>query len=164
MKKRLSSIVFCSVLIILGIVIWVSSYSMKSLVDVSVGPGDVPRVLGILLVGLSSVELFNEAKSYKKDSAPVESEGHRFLCWENMKLPVTVLLSVLFVLALEPVGFVISCVVYLFCQILVYSEDKSRKAVIFYAVLSLVCGIAIYSIFVYGFTLRLPNGILRGLF
>lgn len=162
--KRLSSIIFCSALIGLGVVIWISSYSMKSLVDVSVGPGDVPRILGILLVGLSSVELFNEAKSYKKDKPQVKSEGRRLLCWENMKLPVTILLSVLFVLALEPVGFVISCVVYLFCQILVYSENKNKKAVIFYAVLSLVCGVAIYAIFVYGFTLRLPNGILRGLF
>ena len=163
--KKVAPILFSSALIILGLMIIITSFSMKSLVDVSVGPGDVPRILGFILVILSFMQLVTELRTYrseKSDSADTK-EGNKGFDYSLLKLPATVLLSISFVLVLDYLGFVISAMIYLFLQILVYSDNRRKKAILLYILISVVASLGIYLIFVYGFGLRLPNGILAGL-
>lgn len=164
--KKVAPILFSSALIILGLIIIITSFSMKSLVDVSVGPGAVPRVLGFILVILSFMQLVTELRKYRleKSDSLEAKEGDKKFDYSLLKLPGTILLCISFVLALDHLGFVISAMIYLFLQILIYSDNRRKKAILLYILISVVASLGIYLIFVYGFGLRLSNGILAGLF
>lgn len=61
-------------------------------------------------------------------------------------------------LAFNSVGFILSTVCYLFAQMLLLSDNTSRKPILF-AVLSIVVPVAVYALFVYAISMPLPVGV-----
>ena len=64
-----------------------------------------------------------------------------------------------YVLAFEPVGFLLSSIIYLFAQILLMSNQENRKPVLF-AIISILLPLAVDILFVFVIKMPLPRGIL----
>jgi putative tricarboxylic transport membrane protein len=62
-------------------------------------------------------------------------------------------------LAIQPVGFIISSIVYLFVQMMLLSDNTNRKPVLF-AIIAVVLPVAVEALFVYAIKMPLPVGIL----
>ncbi|MDY0287186.1 MAG: tripartite tricarboxylate transporter TctB family protein [Sphaerochaeta sp.] len=124
----------------------------------SVGSAFYPRVLGWLLLGLCSIQVFTVLKQMKAKTVEENEEAS-----ENLPNYITILLTIVstgvYIALLEPIGFLIMSALYVFALILILSPKKKRKLV-FAALLSLTSSIIIYFLFVKGFSLVLPSGIL----
>lgn len=70
----------------------------------------------------------------------------------------TILLLCLYVLAFQPVGFILDTIVFLFLEMLVLTPKEKRNLVLL-GVLSLVVPFAIYTLFVYVINTPLPKGL-----
>ena len=62
-------------------------------------------------------------------------------------------------LALEPVGFILSSIIYLFLQITLMSNEKNRKLPLF-AIISVLLPIGVSALFCYVIKMPLPKGII----
>ncbi len=126
----------------------------------SVGSAFYPRVLGWLLLGLCVIQVLTVLK--QRTAKPVE-EKERAEESENPPNYITILLTIVstgaYIALLEPIGFLIMSALYLFVLILILSPKQKRK-IRFAALLSLTSSIIIYFLFVKGFSLVLPSGIL----
>ena len=71
----------------------------------------------------------------------------------------TIVVFTAYVLLMKPVGFIITSAVYLFLQMLILCPKEKRNSILF-AVISVVCAVAIYYIFRNGLNVMLPAGIL----
>lgn len=119
-----------------------------------------PKVLCVLLLSLSGIQLLfgiNDIKNWKEDANKEEAvQGTDWKC-----VAETFALSVFYVAALKPAGFLISTVIYLFLQICVLCPKENLKPFQFGAV-ALIASMIIYFIFRNGLGLMLPQGILKG--
>ena len=66
-----------------------------------------------------------------------------------------------YVFVMKPVGFILSTLVFLFCQMMVLSPDDERgkKQAILLAVIDVVFTLVVFFLFRYGFKIVLPAGI-----
>ncbi len=70
----------------------------------------------------------------------------------------TIILMLLYMIAFQPVGFVVSSIVYLFLQMLLLSDKTNRKILLF-AVIAVILPVAVDALFVYVIKMPLPVGI-----
>jgi len=75
----------------------------------------------------------------------------------------TLIMSCVYVLLLEPLGFLISSILYVFCQILNLCP-KNDVNIVKFAVIAVVSSVIIYFTFRNGLHLMLPAGPLEGVF
>lgn len=75
---------------------------------------------------------------------------------------MTLALLFIYVLLLKPIGFVITSIVYMFIQMMLFvpAELRSKKNYVIFAIVSVVLPIAVNLLFVNVFSLILPTGIL----
>ena len=71
----------------------------------------------------------------------------------------TVVLMFSYMLALEPLGFILSSIIYLFLQITLMSNKNNRKLPLL-AIISIVLPIAVSALFCYVIKMPLPKGII----
>ena len=73
----------------------------------------------------------------------------------------SIILVLIYVFLLQPVGFLISTMVYLLLQMLVLSPDEERDAkhMIRLAVIDVIFTLVVFFLFRYGFKIVLPAGI-----
>ena len=72
---------------------------------------------------------------------------------------ITLLFITVYISLMKPLGFILSTIIYLFAQILLIAPRDKKKPV-FILILSVVVSVALYAIFVKGFSVILPAGIL----
>ena len=70
----------------------------------------------------------------------------------------TIILMVVYMIAFQPIGFVVSSAVYLFIQMLVFSNRDNRKIILF-AVIAVLLPLAVDALFVYVIHMPLPVGV-----
>lgn len=155
---------FCgSALILLGVGLYIASFSIKSVALNLIKADFFPRLDATLLIILGLILLVTSlAKS--KHYQPSEEKECPF--WKNdgtVSMLETLGLIAVYIFALKPVGFLISTFVYLLAQMYVLAprEKRTRKNVGLFVVISLITSIVIYFIFTKAFYLMLPAGILR---
>lgn len=123
-----------------------------------------PIVLAVALAVLSIILLVQGVRKVRKagksddSEKEPESEKKDFAC-----VLETFGLSIIYVLLLQPLGFVLSSIAYLFFQIIVLSP-KSKIRPVKMLIVSIVASVVVYVIFRDGLTLMLPNGILSSIF
>ena len=71
----------------------------------------------------------------------------------------TIVLMFLYMLAFEPVGFIVASAVYLFLQMLLLSDKTNRKILLF-ALVAVILPVAVDALFVFVIKMPLPVGIL----
>lgn len=124
----------------------------------------MPKIYGISVMLLSAVLIFRGIRELKAPAAPAGQEeertGRRFPVEPEILL--TFLLLVVYVALLQSVGFVIMSILFVLglSAILLPTEKRRRSSYLIILVVAVIFTVAITAIFVKGFNLTLPMGLL----
>lgn len=129
------------------------SLSIRHIIPTDVGSGYVPIFLSVCILITAGAKLV--LTLLDKKPAKAAAKGGSDLAGGLG----TVGLMLLYVIAFEPVGFLLSSMVYLFAQILLMSNKDNRRPVLF-AVISVALPLGIALLFAYVIKMPLPVGIL----
>lgn len=152
-----------------------------------VSSATIPRILGVLLLILDIISLFQNLAELKKAKGagkdPLQEVGEKETVEngeldvaqalaeaealeedadsDKMSIVLTIASLAVFSALIQPLGFLISSFIYMVLQsfILTLKEERKKKAV-FIIILSAVFSVAVYLIFTRGLGLMLPKGIL----
>ena len=129
------------------------SLSIRHIIPTDVGSGYVPIFLSVCILAAAGAKLVLTLLDRKPAKAAAKSDS------DLAGGLGTVGLMLLYVIAFEPVGFLLSSMAYLFAQILLMSSKGNRKPVLF-AVISVTLPLGIALLFAYVIKMPLPVGIL----
>jgi putative tricarboxylic transport membrane protein len=116
----------------------------------------VPWVLAVSLCLLGALQLWMWRKLPDKSAELAEKP-------EAIDYPTvfkTLALVLLYTALMEPVGFVVTTVLYLYAQFIVLTPGEQKVKHLQYALIAVVSAILIFYIFRHGFDLLLPVGLL----
>ncbi|MBT9146243.1 MAG: hypothetical protein DDT42_02125 [candidate division WS2 bacterium] len=154
---------YASVLfLVFGIAMLVGSLAMGDLGLVgAAGPGVMPKITSIALIGLSVgllIQSWTEMKSVKTKG---QEETARTKVDKKTVFGTIVILLVYSVM-IVPLGFMISSIFYIFCQsiLLRTNLNLNKKQIIIIALISVIVSFVINYVFTEYFALALPRGIL----
>lgn len=122
----------------------------------SIDAAFVPWVLAVSLCLLGALQLWVWRKLPDKSVEPAEKP-------EAIDYPTvfkTLALVLLYTALMEPVGFVITTVLYLYAQFIVLTPGEQKVKHLQYALIAVVSAVLIFYIFRHGFDLLLPVGLL----
>lgn len=141
------------------------SFNIQEAGVTQMGPAFVPRVIVGITFLLSIILIATNVGTLKRaEIQPSGAEDHADQEKPNyVPVVLTTVLLLAYVMLLEPVGFIVSTIVYLFLQFNV-SAPKTRKSLkyqAYFLVGAVVAAIAINTLFVTGFNVMLPQGILE---
>lgn len=124
----------------------------------------MPKIYGAAVMLLSAVLIFRGIRELKAPAAPASQEeeqsGRRFPVEPEILL--TFLLLVVYVALLQSVGFVIMSILFVLglSAILLPTEKRRKSSYLIILVVAVIFTVAITAIFVKGFNLTLPMGLL----
>lgn len=153
--KNLSETIINIVLIIVGAVLWIMAQKIEVGAAMGHGGDFMPKICATAWLIISILMLlFRMRKSPAADGENESISVRGFL--------LTLALLLVYVFLLEPVGFVIMSVIYMFIQMLLFvpKEKMTKKTVIVFAAVSVILPIAVDLLFVNVFSLVLPTGFL----
>lgn len=150
------------VTILLAILVYVDSASIKVIADTTLDARFYPRFLVVLMILLSLIIILRvgiQLSRAEHSSSGSAKENKHAAVKEMLPAVETLLLLGLYVFAIEPVGFLLSTPFYVFGQAWILAPKSQRNPVRF-ALLGVLSAVAIYCIFKFGFQLLVPPGIL----
>ena len=155
MTNKIRDIICSVIMLAFGTLMIVEAKDIPNkLGDKDVGSAYVPTFIGIciLIVAVSKLVL---AITNKKPSA------NQKIKWTQDAFGGfgTIALMAVYMLAIEPVGFIVASVVYLFVQMMLLSDSTNRRPVVF-AIIAVALPVAVEALFVYAIKMPLPVGIL----
>lgn len=157
-KEMLTGVVFAAIAIIY--------LSVSALIPntgaVSIGAEFMPRIYGIILLGVSLGQVFMTIGKWKKNQQQESAdEGKKESIQSD---PVNVIkvavLIIAYVLVMNVLGFVISSVAFLFMLAILLTPAYAKKNYVKYAMFSIILPLAAYFLFKNYLNLILPAGIL----
>ena len=136
----------------LGIALIISAGKLPKSKVMEIGP-DIILVLALLL-------LFWTVKGLKKHVTEVEASDYKDTS-DYKRVLGSLVSAIVYVNILEPIGFIISTLLYLFIQITILAPDahRTKKDLIQYLVIDIIFTFVVYFLFRYGFKIVLPAGI-----
>lgn len=146
-KGIITSILFLA----FSIVMIVFARGIKPMMKNDLGSGFFPMVVGIAMCALSVLRL---VLAVREKEGVVKKTGDDLMGG----LATTILIGG-YCIAFNPVGFIISTMIYLFFQILVLTPKEKRSWPVTIAI-SLIAPVAFYVLFVYAINTPLPKGLL----
>lgn len=160
MLKKYDGIISGGVLFAIALFILLASLNITTGADLSVGSDFMPKVISSLLLICSVILIFqgiSKSKIYKENIEEKEDNEKRELDYVGVILSLLSLFA--YMLIFISLGFFISTILYLFVQIIIFTPKDKRK-LLKTAIISVVISLVIYVVFVHGFRLMLPAGIL----
>lgn len=136
--------------------------------NVSVSAKLIPQLLGGLVIVLGVAQILSGIKYLAAARQKDAEEGNTPVLFaaSGMKSAVPVILTfiiiLLYAIAFEPLGFIVSSTLCMFSQMWVLTPKAKFKPAKF-LLLSLVVAVVVYVAFRKGLTLSLPVGVLQGL-
>ncbi len=121
------------------------------------GAGFLPVIVFGCLDVLSIMLLVRGIRTSKVTEVEVPEYVHNYL-----GVALSFIALILYAVLLKTVGFVIMTALFLCFEIYLVSKTEERKPINF--VIAIVAAILIYLVFAKGFGIRLPNGLLKGIF
>ena len=153
MNSKQLDMLCSAIFLVFGGVMLKFSLSIRHIIPTDVGSGYVPIFLSICILVTAGAKLVLTLLDKKPAKAAAKSDS------DLVGGLGTVGLMLLYVIAFEPVGFLLSSMVYLFAQILLMSNSENRRPVLF-AVISFALPVGIALLFAYAIKMPLPVGIL----
>lgn len=135
--------------------------------SVSVSAKLIPEILGCLAIGLGILQIIAgikyllEVRRHNRESGIVESFMSAGGLGNAIPVVITFIIILLYAVAFEPLGFVISSTLCMFAMMWVLSP-KSKFRPVPFALISLLSAFVIYIAFRKGLDLSLPGGLLEG--
>ena len=157
--KKYGDICVSIFFLVVGIALIIGARALPKSAVIDIGPDFMPTVIGVIIVILAAILLAESLKGLKANIAKAEAEGKDDSDYKRVLL--SLILSLIYVFVLQPIGFIISTLVYLFGQIFVLSPDEKRtkKDIILYLVIDVIFVMVVFFLFRYGFKIVLPAGI-----
>ena len=123
-----------------------------------IGPDFMPMVIGAITFVLALILTVLNVKNMKLRAAEL-AEAAIDEC-DYKRVLLSALLVLIYVFVLQPVGFIVSTLVYLPLQMLVLSPDDQRgkKQIIQLLIIDVIFTMAVFFLFRYGFKIVLPAG------
>lgn len=188
LKKQRTQLLGNVVFLVLAVIylILASQITVINVFGVTVvSSATIPRILGVLLLLLDMISLFQNLSEFKKvkletedpfkaveekhesgelDVAQALAEAEALeedAESDKVSIILTIASLAVFSALIQPLGFLISSFIYMVLQsfVLTLKEERKKKAV-FIIILSAVFSVAVYLIFTRGLGLMLPKGIL----
>ena len=153
MNSKQLDMLCSAIFLVFGGVMLKFSLSIRHIIPTDVGSGYVPIFLSVCILITAGAKLALTLLDKKPPKAAAKSDS------DLVGGLGTVGLMLLYVIAFEPVGFLLSSMVYLFAQILLMSNQENRKPALF-AVISVLLPVGIALLFAYVIKMPLPVGIL----
>ena len=124
-----------------------------------IGPDFMPMCIGAVTFVLAAVLAFLNIKNLKMRKAEAEAMVKEDLDYKRML--TSFMLILVYVYLLQPVGFIITTILYLPFQMYVLAPDdkKTKKDVVQLTVTSFLFTFVVFFLFRYGFKIILPAGI-----
>ena len=124
-----------------------------------IGPDFMPLCIGSVTFVLAAILTFLSVKNFKTRTANLEVSDLPEC--DYRRVLESIILVLLYVFILQPVGFIVSTLLYLMMQMLVLSPDDERgkKDILKLAVINVIFTMIVFFLFRYGFKIVLPAGI-----
>ena len=145
-KGIITSVLFLA----FSIVMIIFAKDIKPMMENDLGSGFFPMVVGIAMCGLSVLRLVLALREKEKEAKKSNDDLMGGLG--------TLILIGAYCIAFNPVGFIISTIVYLFLQILLLTPKAKRNWLVI-SIISVVTPFAFYALFVYLINTPLPRGL-----
>ncbi len=162
MLKKYRDSVVAAVIMVIAVILFISTFSIKSLLGMKPGPDFMPKVASVLLF-LDALGMFIEgletAKNYQEEGE-IDAQEATYRKDANRKVLMSVLLIGFYVYSMRTLGFVISSAIYSFCQMIILTPYGKKKNYLLFAVISIVFALAIFLVFTKVLYLMLPAGLM----
>ena len=157
-KKYGDLVVSIFFMVLSAVMIFAAKLLPKSKV-MEIGPDFMPTVIGALTFILAAILFIITVKNFKQHLADVENAKVEECEYKQMLL--SLLLILVYVFTLQPIGFIITTIVYLPLQMLVLAGEgnRTKKEIITTVIISVVFTFVVFFLFRYGFKIVLPAGI-----
>ena len=130
------------VFIVVAVFFFIISLSFPPGSNGAVGPGYFPRIMCVLVVILSCLNLINDVRGHKKMVAKGEKEEELTIFKkENLRVWITVGITLLYVIAVKAIGFVVSSIAFLYVlntYFRVHQKSKVAFVIIPFAVVAVL--------------------------
>ena len=165
LARRFRGAIFAACMLILfALVIYFTRDIRLLVVNTTVDARFWPKIIGwagcvlsLLLFFQSVVEGVAQGKKERSHLAEKPPRGEGLFRGNNLRTLMTLALMFLYILGLQPLGFVAMTLIYLFCQFLVLSDKKTRS-VKKLALVTAAFTAVVYLLFRYVFQMMLPTG------
>ena len=169
--KKYGDIVVGVFFMVLGALLVILAQALPKSKVMEIGPDFMPTVIGSVTFILAAILTFLSIKNFKMHGKELRPDSLKELQdqLEHAEIPdcdykrviSSVILVLIYVFILQPIGFIISTLLYLMFQMVVLSPDDERdvKHIIRLAVINVVFTLAVFFLFRYGFKIVLPAGI-----
>ena len=157
--KKYGDIVVGVFFMILSTALMVMAKMLPKSKVMEIGPDFMPMVIGAVTFILAAILTFLSVKNFKMNEK--ELEDAVIPECDYKRVLSSIILVLIYVFLLQPVGFIMSTMVYLLLQMLVLSPDDERDAkhIIRLVVIDVVFTLIVFFLFRYGFKIVLPAGI-----
>ena len=138
--KKYGDIVVGVFFMVLGALLIILAQALPKSKVMEIGPDFMPTVIGSVTFILAAILTFLSIKNFKMHGK--ELEHAEIPDCDYKRVISSIILVLIYVFILQPIGFIISTLLYLMFQMVVLSPDDERdgKHIIRLAVLHLLCG------------------------
>ena len=160
MSKKKKDILISALFIIFGIgmAVYSTRYRNSSTFETDVGSNFVPMLCSLGIAILSAIHMI-DAFLDRDPAYSAEPEKTTAARSDLLRGAATIGLLLAYVACFRKIGFLVSSIVYLFLQLMVFSPRDKRRWIL-NAVLAVVLPTVIYVLFVHVMNYMLPPGIL----
>ena len=119
----------------------------------------MPTVIGVTTLILAVLLLIlTVMRTKERETALAKAEPEDF---DYRRMLYSLVLILIYVFIMQPVGFILSTIIYLIPQFLVLAPDEeiNKKEAIKLVVISIIFTIIVFLLFRYGFKIVLPAGL-----
>ena len=143
----------------LSVVMMVMAQMLPKSKVMDIGPDFMPMVISGITFVLAAILTLLNMKNMKMRFAEIEASEIDSCDYKRVLL--SALLVLIYVFILQPIGFIVSTLVYLPLQMLVLAPDDQRgkKQIIQLVIIDVVFTLVVFFLFRYGFKIILPAGI-----
>lgn len=155
MSEKRRDLIGSIVFLVFGIFLFAISFTVRTIIENDVGPAFMPKVVAVAIVIVSVSKLVIALKNNSAEYTAIKKSKD-----DKMGSLLTILNLGAYVILFEPLGFIISSILFLVLQMIILSDKVNFKPIRF-VIISVTSTIAIYFLFVYAFNLMLPEGLLN---
>lgn len=163
MLKKYKDYISSVVIIVIGTILFCTTFSIKKIGGVStdIGSDLMPKITSLLLI-MIGILLFIQKYIFGKKNKKVDFNITKTTVPTklfNKAVLSTLIIILLYIILMQPLGFILSTTIYLITQIFVLTPKEYFKS-IRVIIIAVVTSVVVYYLFVYFFYLLLPAGIL----
>lgn len=145
-KNIITSVLFLA----FGAFVYYEASGIKHVMNNDVGSAFFPKIIAGAMIVVALIRLVMALREEEKEAKASNSDLKGG--WE------TILLLCIYVLAFQPVGFILDTIVFLFLEMLVLTPKEKRNLPLL-GILSVATPFIIYTLFVYAINTPLPKGL-----